>query len=185
MAAPPVISGAGTLEPFMEMNCCIILEKCVTLSLSVDKHEAARIAAREKARKQREEEMKTKGKEKVVEEEGSFKHPPPVTPPLSLAYDTREKIMNELKEALEREAVSRQERPVPAQPLDGILDSFVRFYTDLKAKEQQIEETAETKDREIQQYKEQARAATAQNKKLETSLENALTNKKLFREELE
>ena len=93
--------------------------------------------------------------------------------------------MNELKEALEREAISRQERLVPAQPLDGIVDSFVKFYTDLKAKEQQIEETAETKDRELQQYKEQAEAATAQNKELETSLESALADKKLFREELE
>ena len=93
--------------------------------------------------------------------------------------------MNELKEALDREAKSRQGRPVPVQPLDGILDSFVRFYTDLKAKEQQIEATAETKDREIQQYKEQAGVATAQNKTLATSLEKAMADKKLYREELE
>ena len=149
------------------------------------KEEAARIAAREKARKQREEEMKTKGKEKVGEEGEFFSHPSPVTPPMSPVPETRENIMRELKDALDREAASRQGRPVPVQPLDGILDSFVRFYSDLKAKEQHIEETAVTKDKELLQYKEQAGAATKQNKELETSLEKAMADKKLYREELE
>ena len=147
------------------------------------KQEADRIAAREKARKQREEEMKTKGKEKAVEVEGSSKRS--ATPPLSPAPDMREQIMIELKEALEREDLSRQERHVPEQPLEGILDSFVKFYTDLKAKSQQIEETTETRAQELQQYKKQAEATNSKNKKLETSLESALTDRKLYREELE
>ena len=126
-----------------------------------------------------------KVKEKVGEEGEFFSHPSPVTPPMSPVHDTREKIMSEIKEALDREAKSRQGRPVLVQPLDGILDSFVRFYSNLKAKVQHIEEMAETKDKEIQQYKEQAGAATAQNKTLETSLEKAMADKKLYREELE
>ena len=70
--------------------------------------------------------MKTKGKEKVGEEGEFFSHPSPVTPPMSPVPETRQKIMRELKDALDREAASRQGRPVPVQPLDGILDSFVR-----------------------------------------------------------
>ena len=83
------------------------------------------------------EESKTdKGKEKVQEGEGTVQMPPRVD-------ESRQAIMTQLRDALAREEATLLPSTTPA-PLQGILDSFILFYKQAQAlEEQQIKQETE------------------------------------------
>lgn len=140
------------------------------------KEEAALKDKREKERKAREEEMKTKGKEKVIKGKTSA----PTTQPIQIPRDT---ILSELKTALEKDDRA-QEATASDEPLEGILESFVNFYRDLKQKSLSLAEENRRQAQQLEEYRDQAQAASTRSNELQQNLEAALADKKQYMDDL-
>lgn len=96
----------------------------------------------------------------------------------------KEEIMVELKAALDREVRTFDTPSHHSKSLDGILDSFITFYRNLKDTSQTLNKAQLKKNEEIQAAKDQMKYKDEQSEQLKVSLEEALKTKKVYMEEL-